>query len=55
MAAKVSKASVHYRRSAWWGGPCCGTCVMFVPFPGVCTLVSGRIRPGDMCDRWEAK
>lgn len=50
---KVSKASVNYRK-ALYGLRRCGTCSMFRA-PGSCTLVEGRIRRQDVCDKWEAK
>lgn len=50
---KVSKASVNYRL-ALLRQRRCSTCAMFRR-PDSCTLVAGQIRPGDVCDRWEAK
>ena len=62
MAAKLSKAAVHYRRAFPLAPRRCGTCVMFreAPAPhrgehGSCTLVAGMIRRGDVCDRWAAR
>lgn len=56
MAEKVTKASVGYRRAGprYLRGRRCATCSMFAP-PGSCTLVQGRIRARDVCDRWEPK
>jgi len=45
---KVSKVSVDYRPAQR-----CGTCSMYES--GSCTLVSGKIDPMDVCDKWEAK
>jgi SPP1 gp7 family putative phage head morphogenesis protein len=48
----LSKDSVNYRHAT--GNRKCGNCVMFHP-GGTCDLVMGHIKPGDTCDRWEAK
>jgi len=45
---KVSKVSVNYRSAQR-----CGTCSMYES--GSCTLVSGKIDPMDVCDKWEVK
>lgn len=50
---KVSKDSVHYREST--GSKHCGSCVMFRPETGTCTLVSGDIESTYVCDRWAPK
>jgi len=51
---KLAKASVRYRLSAAGSPRKCGRCVMFRR-PASCTLVAGRIRPQDTCDRFEAR
>jgi hypothetical protein len=48
----VSKETVNYRLAD--GDRRCGTCVMFHG-TGTCELVTGKISPGAVCDRWEAK
>lgn len=52
-AAKVSKDSVHYRSAE--GIKHCGSCVMFRPETGSCTLVAGDIEADHVCDRWAPK
>jgi 8-oxo-dGTP pyrophosphatase MutT (NUDIX family) len=52
--AKVSKESVNYR-SGGVGARDCGNCVMFHADSETCDLVSGHIRPRDVCDRWEPR
>jgi hypothetical protein len=56
MRTKLSKASVSYRKSGSESRRC-GTCSMIrrVLPNWECTLVMGRIDPGDVCDRWAAK
>ena len=49
----VSKETVNYRHDRE-SARRCGNCVMFHP-DGSCDLVLGKIRPEDVCDRWEAK
>ncbi len=54
---KVSKQSVSYRPSTI-PGKRCGTCNMFSPISknrGECSLVTGVIMPGMVCDKWEQK
>jgi len=50
--ATASKESVDYRPGTT--ARHCGNCVMFHQ-DGTCDLVKGRILPGDVCDKWEAK
>ena len=54
MAAKLTKASVNYRTARPLARQRCVSCVMFRQ-PGSCTLVAGRVRAQDTCDRWAAK
>lgn len=49
--AKVSKSSVNYR-TAESQARSCATCAMFNSESGRCDLVSGKIQPYDVCDRW---
>lgn len=48
----VSKESVDYRPGTFARN--CGNCVMFHQ-DGTCDLVKGKILPGDVCDKWEAR
>lgn len=47
----VSKETVNYRPADGWRS--CMTCIMY--HHGRCDLVTGRIYPEDVCDRWERK
>ena len=51
MRQKLSKQAVRYRQ-ARLGTRRCSSCAMFHPRTGTCDVVEGRIRPGDLCDRW---
>lgn len=49
----LPKTAVNYRPGSPFRN--CGNCVMFHEDSGTCDLVKGKILPGDVCDRWEAK
>lgn len=54
---KVTKQSVNYRPSDI-PGKRCGTCSMLTLISknrGECSLVTGVIMPGMVCDKWERK
>lgn len=52
---KVSKASVHFRTAMPGAKKHCGACSMFQPATASCSLVQGRIKSNDVCDRFQAK
>lgn len=49
---RVSKAYVHYRKSAWGSPKRCGSCAMFHRQSATCDLVEGKISSIDVCDKW---
>jgi hypothetical protein len=50
---KITKTKAGYRQTA--SAVRCGSCSMFRPVQRSCTLVVGRIRAADTCDRWEPR
>jgi hypothetical protein len=49
---KITKQTAGYRTAT--SAVRCGTCSMFRPIQRSCSLVTGQILAGDVCDRWEA-